>query len=126
MRSFARLSHAFKVVFWCLVAAVGVLSLMPVDRLPEQIFDIWDKAQHATGFAGLAGFARLGYPRTPTWRIVVGLLFYGALIEVAQAATGWRTGDVLDWLADSTGIGLGLALAAVIVSRTRPVRIDAQ
>lgn len=95
--------------FWAACAAVAALSLAPVEHLPPQVFDIWDKAQHAAGFAALAFLGRLAYPSQPS-RLLVALLVYGALIEVAQAATGWRQGDVKDWIADAVGVVIGLAL----------------
>ena len=100
--------------FWAACATVGVLSLTPVERLPPQIFDIWDKAQHAAGFAGLALLGRLAYPRLMSG-LLTGLLLYGALIEVAQAATGWRHGDVNDWLADAVGILIGVTLFRLLL-----------
>lgn len=96
--------------FWLACAVVATLSLLPVNELPSITLDIWDKAQHATGFFGLGLLGLWAYPRHFA-RVCFGLLLFGALIEVAQAASGWRTGDVLDWLADS--VGLALAVAAV-------------
>lgn len=119
-------SWLFRAAFWILCVAVGVLSLSPLDRLPPQIVDIWDKAQHATGFAVLALLGHLGYRRSPMLWIAPGLLAYGAVIEVAQSATGWRQGDVLDWLADAVGVGVGLALAWLAVARDTRRRSDAQ
>jgi VanZ family protein len=88
------------------------MSLTPVQHLPQQVFDIWDKAQHAMGFATLALAGRLAYPKALRG-VVLGLLIYGALIELAQSATGWRYGDVQDWLADAIGVVVGLAPCSV-------------
>lgn len=76
--------------FWGLATAVTVLSLTPVEHLPPQVFDWWDKAQHALGFAALAVAARLAYPTLRGAVLVAGLLLHGAAIEWAQAASGWR------------------------------------
>ena len=43
----------------------------------------------------------------------MGLLVFGALIEVAQSSTGWRNGDLLDLLADAAGVWLGSLVLAV-------------
>ena len=67
------------------------------------VFNWWDKAQHALGFAVLTAFGLLAYPKA-RWRLPWGLLLLGALIEMAQTATGWRQGDWLDLLADAVGI----------------------
>ena len=92
-----------KTVFWPSLLLLVVLSLLPVDYLPAQVFSIWDKTQHALGFAVLAWFGQQAYPNR-RWRVMSGLLLIGAGIEVAQAATGWRYGEWLDLLADGVGI----------------------
>lgn len=101
---------AARLAFWLLLLAVVILSLLPVPYLPQQAFSLWDKAQHALGFAVLALLGGLAYPgRLP--RLGVSLLLLGAAIELAQDATGWRTGDWLDLTADLVGVFVGLALA---------------
>jgi hypothetical protein len=99
-------------LFWMTCLAIGVLSLTPVDNLPQQVADIWDKAQHAAGFAALTILGRWAYPRAAI-PLGLGLLAYGGAIELAQLASGWRQGDILDWLADGTGVALGLVLSAI-------------
>lgn len=92
-----------RALFWTSVLAVFTLSLMPTDRLPEFVFSWWDKAQHVLGFAWLAFWGRLAYARWPR-ATLLGLLALGALIEIAQAITGWRYGDFADWVADAVGV----------------------
>lgn len=96
--------------FWALLLCVAVLSLMPTGYLPPQVFSLWDKAQHALAFAALAALGLRAYPRHP-WPLAAGLLLFGAGIELAQAATGWRHGEWGDWLADAVGLAAGAALA---------------
>ena len=120
-----RVNHLIGVAFWLACLAVGAMSLTPVQHLPPQVFDIWDKAQHAAGFAVLALLGRLAYPKALT-RLMLGLLSYGAAIEIAQAATGWRSGDVQDWLADAIGVVAGLALCAAWPLGRRGTDRDAQ
>lgn len=91
-----------RTTFWAFLLAVVVLSLLPGDRLPA-VFAWWDKAQHALGFALLTGLGLAAYAHT-RWRLPVGLLLLGAAIEIAQGASGWRTGDWQDLLADAIGI----------------------
>jgi VanZ family protein len=108
-----------RVLFWRIAlggAVLGftVLALLPVERLPPlSVFNWWDKAQHALAFAVLAVLARLGWPRVPAWRWCLALVVYGVLIELAQAATGWRHGSVADALADAVGVVAGLGVAAL-------------
>jgi VanZ family protein len=86
------------------VGAVTIGSLTPTPYLPPQVFDIWDKAQHAGAFLLLGGLGLWAYPASAP-RVLLGLLAFGGGIELAQAATGWRIGDWSDWLADAIGVG---------------------
>ncbi|MCO5111888.1 MAG: VanZ family protein [Burkholderiaceae bacterium] len=106
--------------FWALLLCVAVLSLLPTDYLPPPIFSLWDKAQHALAFTALAALGLQAYPRR-RWQVLAGLLVFGGLIELAQAATGWRHGEWADWLADAVGLVLGLALAASWQRRASPL-----
>ena len=109
------ITRFFKPMFWLLTIAVAVLSLLPADQLPPQTLNIWDKAQHALGFAALTVSGMLAYPHSQR-AVVVGLLVFGAAIECAQASTTWRQGDVLDWLADAVGIVV-IVIAARVLAR---------
>lgn len=107
------ITRFFKLIFWLLSIAVAVLSLLPADQLPPQTLNIWDKAQHALGFAALTVSGMLAYPHRQ--RVLVsGLLAFGAAIECAQASTTWRQGDVLDWLADAVGIVVIVVVARLL------------
>ena len=97
------MSRVFRRLFWVACAAVSVLSLLPGEFLPPVAFNWWDKAQHALAFLMLGGLGLVAYPKTARL-VLMGLLFYGAVIELAQAATGWRYGDVQDWFADAVGV----------------------
>jgi VanZ family protein len=101
----------WKVAFWALVVLTTVMSLMPNEQVPSSLV-FWDKAQHTLGFAALAVLGLLAYPLAVP-RVLAGLLLFGAGIECAQALTGWRQGDWMDWLADAVGIALGTAAVAV-------------
>ena len=96
-------------------ACLGVLTLalLPTERLPNSVFNLWDKAQHAFAFTLLGGLALRAFPRQ-AWRALAGLAIFGGLIEVAQWMTGWRFAEWADWGADV----LGLALALVLFHRT--------
>jgi len=108
-----------KSFFWLCAAGLTVASLVPIDLLPPQSFNVWDKAQHALGFGWLAFFGLLSYPQRPTF--VAGyLLVHGAAIELAQAATGWRYGEWSDLAADGVGILLGTLAWWILRRGLRP------
>jgi VanZ family protein len=99
-----------KLVFWTFLLALVTLSLMPTAYLAAPIFSIWDKAQHAFGFAVLTLLAVQAYPSHPRLRLAILLLLLGGAIELAQSASGWRTGDWRDGLANAVGIAVVLML----------------
>ena len=79
--------------FWLLLALVIGVTLSPIAYLPQQAFSLWDKAQHALAFAALAALGALAYPRR-VGLLAASLLVFGGAIELAQAATGWRSSTV--------------------------------
>jgi VanZ family protein len=111
-------SRPWRAAFWALVLATLWLSLMPAERIPS-VFNFWDKAQHALGFAALAYLGLMGYARQAR-RVVLGLVVFGIAIEVTQHLSGWRHGDWLDWVADCAGVLIGYTvLRATTASHMR-------
>ncbi|MDR7149506.1 VanZ family protein [Hydrogenophaga palleronii] len=98
-----------RVAFWVSLFSVVVLSLLPTEQLPPQVSLVWDKAQHAAGFAGLAVLGLTGYPASFK-QVCFGLLLTGAFIELAQHLSGWRHGDLVDLFADLVGIVVGTGI----------------
>jgi VanZ family protein len=98
-----------RITFWCSATVLAIASLVPVELLPQQAATIWDKGQHAFGFGWLALVGLLAYSHRPS-TMIIALLAYGGVIELLQAATGWRYGEWLDFLADGIGVLTGAAL----------------
>ena len=98
--------HFLLRVGWSLaMAAVTVLALLPLAHLQYPVFDWWDKAQHALVFAVLSGWAWLAWPAAG-WRVALAMLAYGAGLELAQWAVGWRFAEWADLAADAVGVAL--------------------
>ena len=110
-----------RTAFWTFLAVLTVLSLMPQAYLPHPAFSIWDKAQHAMGFAALTFLGLLTF-NSKSLQVAAAMLTYGGLIEVIQAVSGWRSGDWLDLLADA--IGIALAWAAWSFMRRRQTTVN--
>ncbi len=118
----------WRLCFWVALVAVSIGSLLPPTQLPPQAFDVWDKAQHAGGFAVLTLLCLPAFAASRL-RVFMWLAIYGVLIEVAQQVSGWRTGDPMDWMADVAGVLAGLVLhwtAAKFRHRTTTDLPDAQ
>ena len=94
-------------LFWLYLLLILLLTLSPAPYLKSlSAFTFWDKAEHCLAFLLLAWLALLAWPVRPLQRLLV-LLGFGGAIELLQAATGWRSGEWADWLADGIGLDLG-------------------
>jgi VanZ family protein len=92
---------------WLMVVAVVLLSLTP--NLPLRV-DV-DKVEHAFAYLVLMSwFGGLSVRRAHGW-VALGLFVLGAIIEVAQGWSGYRSADVRDLAADGVGIALGWIMA---------------
>ena len=90
---------------WCLaMLGVAVLALLPTELLTAPVFNWWDKAQHALAFAVLTVWGLWAWPLAWRW-VLAGMLVFGAAIELAQWACGWRFAEWADWAADAVGVG---------------------
>jgi len=105
----------FRVVFWlCFVGLTG-LALSPAPYLPPlDIFNWWDKAQHAIGYGTLMASALLAYPKVSKLRLADLLCLHGCLIEVLQYFSGYRYGDWQDALADGVGVIVAPVVFAIV------------
>ena len=107
-------------VIWALaMGTVTVLALLPIQHLELPVFDWWDKAQHVFAFVVLTGGALLLWPGASA-RVVIGMITYGAGIEWAQWAVGWRFAEWADLAADTVGV-VG---AWLLVSGFQRVRVN--
>lgn len=93
--------------FGSVALVVLVLALMP--PVPHMPTTGWDKANHLLAFAVLAWLGCHAYPQRLV-TVLSGLLAYGALIEILQSFTAYRSADWHDLLADGMGLVLGWRL----------------
>jgi VanZ family protein len=101
------------VILWRWLLAIAMLALLVLSLMPAAIpvpSTGWDKSNHALGFAVLAFLAYWAWPgRIPL--SLLGLLGYGALIEVLQSLTPDRMAEWSDLWADGVGLLVGTAVA---------------
>jgi len=90
--------------FFACALTVLVIALMPA---PQPLIPTgWDKSNHLLAFAVMAVLGCKAFPQRLD-NMLLGLLAYGALIEILQSFTPTRSGEFVDLLADSFGILLG-------------------
>ena len=102
---------------WRLSSIVILLMVFAAALAPDPWGDLdapkllyQDKWLHAMTFAALAIWFAGQYPRESYWRVAVGLLAFGALIEICQRLLPYRSAEWLDFFADGIGVLAGLLL----------------
>lgn len=109
---------------WRAASIALLLGVLAATLLPAVWFDAdrvrladWmggmDKWSHMLAFLVLTVWFAGLYRRRSYWRLALGLLAFGALIELLQGAIGYRSAEWLDLAADAAGIVAGLGVAWV-------------
>ena len=107
-----RTASGFLLVLVLAGAIMPIVWLWP-DRGKIVIwFSEIDKWIHAIVFAFLAVWFAGQYRPRSYWRIALGLVMFGVLIELCQRMVGYRSAEWLDVAADAAGIIAGLMIAA--------------
>lgn len=70
-----------------------------------------DKWLHALTFLFLSLWFAGQYAKRAYWRIGLGLIVFGGMIEMIQRSLTYRTGDFADLAANFVGIFVGLSVA---------------
>jgi VanZ family protein len=122
-RNMAR--NACLVLALSLTVLVWVMSLLPQENLPHAPGG--DKLHHALSYAGLMLLWGLwARTRAALWAVVLLLTAMGIAIELAQRATGYRSFEWADMLADTLGILVGVLLLALPWGRRAHLWIQGQ
>lgn len=108
-----RFEGLLRILFSGALLGVLVLSLLPVEH-PE--FASNDKINHLLAYAALTMMGLLA--SFSERRVIVGVFFWGILIEFLQGLTAYRFFSAADMLANGAGVLLG---AGVIVLLDRRV-----
>lgn len=113
MRSF---TLAARLGFWLVLAAIAVLSLLPLQFAVQS--GVSDKIEHFVAYAALTAAGRVGHRDKPApWILALAIVFYGIAIEIAQSFIPGRMMSGWDVFANTTGVMIGLALSRMVLSR---------
>lgn len=104
-----------QLLFWLAGAISLVMALLP--QPPSLAIDQFgDKFAHMLAFVVLTLLARLAWPRTRLWVIVLGLACYGGAIELFQMIPDLnRDAELRDWVADFVAIALTALVAQFLI-----------
>ena len=106
------------ILFWILLTTTTLLMLVELATKYGG-WPYWDKVQHASIFMMLTLTGSFVFQQKKTW-MVIGLISYGAATELLQGMfTLTRLASINDWLADTTGVVIGL-LILVLVKKLSP------
>ena len=94
-----------------LVLAVAISSIITIPT-PLKVVMLQDKVLHTLAYASLMGwFAQIYRHDLTRLALALGLVAMGVGIEFIQGATTTRQFDVLDMVANTSGVALAWALA---------------
>ncbi|RVU36784.1 VanZ family protein [Hwanghaeella grinnelliae] len=113
------LSLAARLGFWLVLAAVTVLSLLPLQFAVQS--GASDKIEHFVAYAALTAAGRIGYRDRPgPLMLAAAIVVYGIAIEIAQSFIPGRMMSGWDVFANTTGVLIGLGLSWLVLRRLSP------
>jgi VanZ family protein len=111
-----RYPRLWLVLGWLFVVAAVVVCLLPAGTPMIGVMN--DKVEHALGYMALTLWFGSIYPRAKYWRVALGFLAMGVVIELVQGWMQWgRQCELADVYADAAGIAIGLLLAMTPIGR---------
>ena len=102
----ARRRFVWRVMFVAALVWTAWGSLVPMSSLPP--LHVWDKFAHAAIYALLTALLLQTQWAPRPWIAAACVMFFGIVIELAQAGTAYRSGDWHDALANLVGVVLAL------------------
>ena len=100
------IASSSKYIFWGSFLIFFLGALWKVQPTESASGVGLDKIAHVLVFFWMTYYGIRTYSKW-VYCVLVGLCFYGLIIELLQGLTGWRMADGEDMLANLAGIGLG-------------------
>lgn len=117
-----------------LVVAIWTICLIPIPETPLDDVPMIDKWTHFVMYGSLCSVIFTEYAnrhiKPNIKRLAIGGVLFpiimGGLIELAQAycTGGNRSGDWMDWIANSIGVMIGTAIGSLVVYLRAKARKD--
>ena len=104
-----QIASIFLLVSVLVFALLPAIWLWPGGSLGS--LELTDKFLHGLTFTVLAVWFSGQYARQAYWKLALGLLLFGAMIEAFQYLLPYRSSETGDMFADVTGITIGLIIA---------------
>ncbi|MCG8183345.1 VanZ family protein [Tenacibaculum piscium] len=101
------LKHNLTTIAILISISIAILSLIKIESRPPIKINHIDKYEHAIAYFVLSFAWLLAFHKTKINKFIIVLccLFYGIIIEGLQSTiTSYRSGEVLDIVANTTGI----------------------
>lgn len=110
-----RVQTSFRILTWCCVIILAVLSLLPAQDMVRSGFP--GQLEHFVAYSGSAIIATAGYGRRRgTWRIIGLFWVYAGVLEYLQHLSPGRHPSIADFAASALGAFFG-GLAATLLLR---------
>ncbi len=106
-----RLLNIFRIVAWCLTAAIVVLSLVPPDLRPET--GAPHALEHFVIYAATGTAFGLGYGRKGVL-LAVSLVIFAGVVELAQLLVPGRHARLSDFIIDALALCFGVVTAFMV------------
>ena len=111
--------RVLRLAFFSATAFALIMALIPKPPPVPGVES--DKVLHMIAFATLATLAGAAYPKVSLWKMWLGFVAFGAMIELLQMTPGLnRDAQFMDLVADAFAAGVVLGLYA-LWRRRRPV-----
>ncbi len=93
---------------WFCIVALLVASWTPGQEMVRTGFDA--RLEHVGAYLIATIAVSFAYPRLSLVRLAVVMITYAAILELGQLIVPGRHAAVLDWLASSSGVIIGMAI----------------
>jgi len=110
----------FKTSFFITFGVIEYLALTPQHI--EVLDGLWDKQNHFIAFFALYVLLSFAYSHFSTLKKIVLLLLFGFQIEVTQYFIPGRFFSLMDIVADSVGIIIGIIVCRIVCSSRESFR----